>query len=176
MSKRSKAGTSKASAAKRRTIFAATYVANGENGTQAAIAAGFAEKSAHVTAARLLKDAKVLKRIEKSRGRAVERAQLTADEVLLSLARDLRFDPAKLYHQDGRMKALHELDADTRLALRGVEVDQILQEKVLVGRTVKVKFPEKTAAREQGMKHFGLYEKDNRQKPNLPPEIRLKFV
>jgi hypothetical protein len=41
---------------------------------------------------------------------------------MASLARDIHFDPARLFHEDGRPKQLHELDEPTRVALRGMEV------------------------------------------------------
>ena len=45
---------------------------------------------------------------------------------------------------------------------------------------VKYRSPDKTAAREQAMKHFGLYERDNSQKPprlvvHAPGEKPLPF-
>ncbi len=178
--KRVKAGTSKAEAAKRRKLFIEAYCTNGGNGTEAAKAAGFAPKSAECTASRLLRDAKVSEAVEARRAevlaKAQEKTQLTADEVLASLARDIRFDPAKLYDESGALKAIHEMDEDTRLALRGLEVDQIKVEGIAIGHTVKAKFPEKTAAREQGMKHFGLYKEDNAQRPALPECVLIEFV
>ena len=37
---------------------------------------------------------------------------------------------------------------------------------------IRYRSPDKNAAREQAMKHFGLYERDNKQKPfYMPPEI-----
>jgi phage terminase small subunit len=173
MTKRVKAGTSRAQAAERRKLFVEAYVTNGGNATQAAITAGFTQKSAAVRGSELVKDRNVAEAIEKRRSTALVAAQevtdLTAAEVLASLARDIRFDPAKLYNDDGSLKAIKDLDEDTRLALRSVEVDEIKEgngkERIVVGHTTKVKFPEKTAAREQGMKHFGMYERDNSQKP-----------
>ena len=90
------------------------------------------------------------------------------------MARDIRFDPAKLEHEDGTPKRLRELDEDTRLALRGYKLEETItgngKNRKIVHR-LEVKFPEKTAAREQAMKHFGLYERDNKQKPfYMPPE------
>lgn len=100
---------------------------------------------------------------------ATAKTGLTAEEVIASLARDIRFDPAKMYREDGTLKPIVEMDEDTRRALRGVEVDELYEgrgeDRVKVGHTAKVKFPEVTSAREQGMKHFGLYDADNRQKP-----------
>ena len=120
-------------------------------------ASRMAPKSVHECASRLLADRKVSARVAELRAEAAERAKISAAEVIASLARDIRFDPARLFHEDGRPKQLHELDEATRMALRGMEV--------LADGTLKYKFPEKTAAREQAMKYFGLYERDNKQKP-----------
>ena len=147
---------------------------NGGNATQAAVAAGYkkgpaAEKAGHRMSKNVLVSAELEKRRAEVLAAAQEKTQLTADEVLRSLARDVRFDPAKLYRPDGSILPIHEMDEDTRLALRGVEVDELTagsgENRSVIGQTVKVKFPEKTSAREQGMKHFGLYKKDNEQQP-----------
>ena len=58
----------------------------------------------------------------------------------------IRFDPARLFHEDGRRKELHELDDATRLAVR-VEADS--------DGNLRYKSPDKVAAREQAMKHLG---------------------
>lgn len=168
---RVKAGTSRAAAAERRRLFIEAYIANGCNATAAAIAAGFPQRSAHVRGAELVKDRKVAGELERRRAEGLAKAKLTADEVLASLARDIRFDPAKLYRPDGSLKKIHELDEDTRLALRSVEFEEITagrgENAAVIGNTVKVKFPEKTAARDQAMRHFGLYESDNKQQADL---------
>jgi hypothetical protein len=84
---------------------------------------------------------------------------------MASMARDIRFDPARLLRDDGTVKEIHELDEPTRLALR-VERD--------ADGKLKYRSPDKTAAREQAMKHFGLYERDNKQKPfYVPPVIKV---
>lgn len=120
------------------------------------------------TAMKRLKETEVVLAIERCRARtlakAQEKTQVTADEMLASLARDLKFDPAKMYDEKGVMKSIHEIDEDTRLALRGLDTDQIRKRGKVIGVSVKAKFPEKTTAREQGMKHFGLYKEDNKQK------------
>jgi phage terminase small subunit len=168
-----KGGTSRKQAAHRRNLFVEAYCTNGGNATQAAITAGYSKNGARVRGATLVTESNVADAIKARQAAALETASqqtnLTAAEVLQSLARDIRFDPAKLYNEDGTFKKVHELDEDTRLALRSVEVDEIGMgrgaERVVVGHTTKVKFPEKTAARDQGMKHFGLYKRDNEQQP-----------
>lgn len=65
----------------REAAFAAQYVAKHGNGTQAAIAAGYAPGAAHVAASRLIRRAKVKRRIE----RLTRRHEITADRVLTRL-------------------------------------------------------------------------------------------
>jgi phage terminase small subunit len=167
-------------AAARRALFVEAYFSNEEVGTKAAIAAGYSAKTAAQAASRLLKDVNVAVAIAVRRKEILDEArkksQLTVDELLESLARDLRFDPANLYDAKGNAKPIHEIDASTRLSLRGLEVTKMLDAKGKVtGYTVKARYPEKTSVREQGMRHMGLFEKDNKQKPR-GQDLRVRFV
>jgi hypothetical protein len=179
MAKPTKAGTSKQAAAQRKRFFAYAYVANGRNGTQAAITAGCPTRGAAVAAARMLKDTKVLKIIAEIAEKALEKAQFTSEEAILSMARAVRFDPRKLYTpvfdadgnpmKDGRgrqmMRMLEtwELDDDTALAIQSIEYDEIKTGGEAIGRTVKLKVCDRNTARDQAHKYFGHYEKDNEQ-------------
>jgi len=164
---RAKAGTSKVRAAQRKALFVEAYITNGGNAAKAAIAAGYSKKSARFTARDLIADPHVSLQIQLRQKEVLKKAKLTSGEAMASLARDLRFDPARLYNADGSLKSILKMDEDTRLALRGLEITFIRDGKgKVIRRTAKVKFPEKTAAREQAMKHFGLYEKDNDQLGN----------
>ena len=102
-------------------------------------ASRMAAKTVHECASRVLADRKVSARVAELRAEAAERAKISATEVIASLERDIRFDPARLFHEDGRRKELHELDEATRLALR-VERD--------ADGNLKYRSPDKTAARE----------------------------
>ena len=144
-------------------------------------ASRMAAKTVHECASRILADRKVSARVAELRVEAAERAQVTATQVMASLARDLNFDPARLFHEDGRPKRLHELDLDTRLAVRSYTVEPVMKgsgkRAKIIGYKFAAKFPEKTAAREQAMKHFGLYERDNKQKPfYVPPKLVIVGV
>jgi phage terminase small subunit len=86
----------------------------------------------------------------------LDAAKLAADEVIMSAARVIRFDPRKLVDEKGKPKMLHELDEATALALTSVDFDGNVISKVRV---------DKTAAREQLMKHLGMFKGDNQQKP-----------
>jgi phage terminase small subunit len=63
----------------RQQAFIAHYLSNGGNGTQAAIAAGYARSSASVTASELLAKAKIKKRLTAEKAVEAERLGLDAD-------------------------------------------------------------------------------------------------
>ena len=72
-----------------------------------------------------------------------------------------------LYNADGSMKKITELADDVALELEGVDIEQVMRrrkgsksDKVVNVTTAKVNFPKKSSARDQAMKHFGLYAKD----------------
>jgi hypothetical protein len=152
-------GTATASAKEKRDIFIAAYNANGRNGTQAAISAGFAVKSANVTANKLLKEEYVKNAIAVVKEESIRKYNLTKDSVLMQLAAMVNFDLGKLEHSDGRVKKLSEMDEETRLALSSMEVNQIGGEDGVV-RVIKYKAFDKLGAVSQAMKHLGLMPKE----------------
>lgn len=158
-----KQGTSKAAAEARRKMFVEAYFANGGNATQAAVEAGYSQQSAAQQGARLLKDVKISAAIQARREALVGKYELTSEMVMRSIVQELTFDPAKLYNDDGSLKALHELDEDTRMVLAGVEFVQFgsLEAPVFAR---KVKWAQRHQAREHAMKFLGMFERDNRQK------------
>ena len=169
-----KAGTSKQAAVDRKKLFAEAYIANGGNASEAAKSAGYAESSAGVTGCRLLKDAQVRLILDERQSALANKYELTAEAIIKSIAQELHFDPANLFNEDGSVKSLVEMDADTRMALVSIETLQLGgPEGPAIIR--KIKWATKHQAREQAMKHLGMFEKDNGQKA---PELNLevKFV
>jgi len=171
---RVKPGTTKEAAETRKRMFAEAYIANGENATDAARAAGFSAHTAGSQGSRLLKDLKVQALIAERRAQLLNKLELTTEAVLRNLAQAVYFDPRKLFHQDGRAKLPHELDDDTAAAINGMEVE------VLGGKVTGMKFKavEKNAARDQAMKHLGLFKADNTQRTLLGdvPREKLKAI
>lgn len=78
------------------------------NGTQAAIRAGYAPRSADVTAARLLGNAKVVAAITAAQAERSQRTKIDADWVLARLAAETSADIADLYDETGRVKPIHD--------------------------------------------------------------------
>lgn len=167
-----KAGAGAASASARRTLFVEAYIANGNNATQAAIASGLSPKTAGSTGQRMLKHAEVQQKLAERQTQLAEKFSLRTEDVIRNLSQALYFDPRKLYRADGSLKAITELDDDTAAALAGLEVVEMaggakitteggLQHVAMF--TKKVKWLDKNVAREQAIKHLGLYERDNEQ-------------
>lgn len=119
--------------------FVAEYLVNGGKGQAAAIAAGYAPKNAKVTASRLLKRAHIMANLEQRNERVLHRAEVTAAEVIEGFARIARADIRKLYHADGSLKEIHELDDDTAAAIAGIEQEDIRAGAVKVGTLRKIK-------------------------------------
>lgn len=163
---KTKASSSKQAAADRRHAFVEAYITNGGNATQAALTAGFAPKSAYSQGHNLLKHHETIRMLEERRKNLAQKYELTTENVLKSLAQAVHFDPRRLYNADGSLKPIHELDEDTAMALSGFEVIEMgarKDEDAPIGVTKKVKWLDKNAARDQAMKHLGLFEKDNSQ-------------
>lgn len=158
--KRVKAGTRKAAAAERRRLFVEAMIENGGNATRAAIDAGFAPRSARVTGSQLLADPNIARVIAERVKEALDKAKLTSDEVLRNLACAVRFDPRKLYRDDGSLKDVIELDDETAMALAGIDVTEEFSNegegRELSGYTKKIKWCDKNVARDQALKYFKL--------------------
>ena len=133
----------------------------------------------HRCAHELLQNPIVIARIKELQADAAKNVGLTVEKVLRNLVDAIDFDPRKLYHEDGRLKAVHELDADTASVLAGIEVVEMAGGAKIGGDagiehvpmyTKKLKWLDKNTARDQAMKHFGLYKRDNEQrKPDEKP-------
>ena len=171
--KRVKAGTSKAKAAERRALFIQAYIANGGNATQAAITAGFSPKGANAVGSRLSADVNIQRAIEDARGKTIAAAEaetgVSVERTLRELGRIVHADPRKFFKDDGSLKNVADLDDDCAAALASVEVTEEFEgrgeDREMIGYLKKVKFWDKNAAIDKAMKHLGLFEKDNTQRP-----------
>lgn len=163
VTKADKAGTSKQAAGEKKKLFAEAYIANGGNASEAAKSAGYSAKTAGVTGCRLLKDVQVQSILGERQKTLANKYELTAEAIIKSIAQDLHFDPANLFNGDGSVKAVAEMDADTRMALVSIETLQ-LGDADSPAIIRKIKWATKHQAREQAMKHLGMFEQDNKQK------------
>lgn len=130
------------------------------NGKQAAIRAGYSEKSAEVTASRLLSDVKVQARILELSQEKQERAGVDAAWLLNRLAVEAEADLADLYTEEGALKPVREWPKIWRQGLvAGLDVDEEFYtdpesgEKLLIGAVKKVRISDRVKRLELIGKH-----------------------
>lgn len=158
----------------RREHFALAY-SRDPNATQAAIAAGYSPKTADSQGQRLLKDARVLSRIAELQRPVLRKLER---EVGITLERYLRenayialADPGKLFeegpHGMDRLKPITTLPAAVRRSIASVKVRQTRPrgaDDPFEEYVTEVKFWDKGAAIDRGIRHMGGYP---REAPNI---------
>lgn len=168
---RTKGSSSPMNAAERRKQFVEALLSNGRNATQAALAVGFSPKTAHSQGSRLLHHVEVQALLSERSAALASKYELTTENVIKSLAQAVHFDPRRLFRPDGTLKHPTELDDDTAAGLSSFEVTEEFEgsgkDRLHIGYTKKVKWLDKNTAREQAMKHLGLFGEDNKQRNPL---------
>lgn len=176
-----KPGTSASAADARKIAFAEAYIANGRNGTKAAITAGLSPKTAEAQGSRLLKDVRVQALIAERSQKLAIKHELTTDSVIAELSKIVHADPRKLFAADGRMLHPTEWPDEIAGAVASVEVTEVFDSdgdggKKLIGYTKKLKLWDKNAGIDKAMKHLGLFEADNKQKAGALSELPRDMV
>jgi len=145
------------------------YMVNGEDGTEAAIFAGYSAKTATQAGSRALSHVKVQGWIEKRHQELLDDMKITTDRILKERARCAFFNPKRLLDHNGNMIPIHKLDDDTAAAIAGMDFDG--------GRVVKLKLADKNAALTSLERQRGLYKADNEQlKPDAVDPSRLDRI
>lgn len=133
------------------------------NGEQAAIRAQYSKKTARGQASRLLTNANVKDYIEKGRRRQQRKAEVTQDRVIARLSSLAFIDPADLYHTDGSLMLISEMDEEVRAALGAIDVKEYKDKRGGKTTHTKVKLTDSLAALNMLARILGMYEKDNAQ-------------
>nr|WP_309504302.1 terminase small subunit [uncultured Roseovarius sp.] len=130
------------------------------NATQAAIRAGYSEKTAYSMGQRLLKKVEVAEAIQKAKAKRSQRTEITQDKVVAELAKLGFYDIRKAVRWGAKpergddeelvypveMVASEDIDDDTAAAVSEVS---------LTAQGVKIKMADKRAALESLLKHLG---------------------
>jgi len=134
-----------------------------QNGTQAAIRAGYSRRGADVAAFRLLRNPRIARTIQMARDRRAIRTEVTADRALAECALIAFSDVGDVLDFTGtepRLRPAHEIPPYARRAISSVKVKRYVEGHGDDARTVEVtefKFWSKDAALEKLFKHFGLF-------------------
>jgi len=101
--------------------FVQEYLGNAKgNATQAAINAGYSEKTAQEQGSRLHTNEAVQFAINDRRKALREKASITQERIVEELARIAFLDPRKFFDDDGKLIDIANLDEDTARALGGL--------------------------------------------------------
>jgi len=145
------------------------------NATQAAIRAGYSEKTAKSQGQRLLTNVDIQAEIQRSIDKRSKRTEITQDRVLQEFARIAFFDPANLFDELGKPLPISQIDEDTRRAISGLDVCTIGNNDIGLGEIQKFKIANKLGALEQIGKHLGMFQgkqDDDDDKPN-PTKVEI---
>ena len=130
------------------------------NATQAAIRAGYSAKRADAIGHENLRKPEIADAVSAAMKVREKRTGITADRVLLELARIAFFDPRQLLNPDGSPKPINELDDDTAAAVAGLDIVEQFEgtgeDRVFVGYTKKFKIADKNTALTNAMRHLGM--------------------
>jgi len=128
--------------------FVAVYLANGFNGTRAAIAAGYARGNADTQASRLLAQPLIAAAVVAGKQKLLEKQEITAEWVLNGIRSVAAFDVRKLFRADGSLVPITELDAETAAGLAGFEARESHADGFHVANIKKVKHADRLRALE----------------------------
>lgn len=145
---------------KRQERFKAEYILS-LNATNAAIKAGYSEKTAYSQGQRLLKNVEIAAAIAKETGKVCTKLEISAERVLAEIAKLAFFDPRKLFESDGSPIQVHELDDETAMAVAGFEFIELFEgtgdQKHAYGLLKKYKLTDKRASLELLGKYLKLF-------------------
>jgi phage terminase small subunit len=116
------------------------------NAAQAAREAGYSQKSAEDIGRQLLRSPKVAKEIERRQAKLTAKLEVTAEAGLGGIARVAFADAGELFDGDGRLRPIHSLPDNIRMAIAGVDVFSAS------ARTAPSRRSQRSASR-QGPKH-----------------------
>jgi len=126
------------------------------NGKQACIRAGYSPKSAARQAVRLLEMPHVQKWLQDKKKVISSKLEISQSRTLLEIGRIAFADIRKAFNDDGSLKDIKDMDADTVAALAAFDIEELYADDMNIGRIKKYKFWDKVRALEMLAKHYGL--------------------
>lgn len=152
------------------------------NATQAAIGAGYSEKTAGQIGERLLKKVEIQKVIGKAQSKTAEKSEITRERWLREMACIAFLDPLDIFEDDGSVKLVKNIPENARRALGSFDVSEIFDaaegdQKSAIGLLKKIKFHSKPEALRDMGKALGFLKDGGEINVNLrfaydTPEIK----
>ena len=131
------------------------------NATQAAIRAGYSEKTAPKIGSENLQKQEVYEQIEQRRANRSEQTKINAAWVLKRLAAEAQADVADLYDDDGNLLPVKQWPLIWRQGLvAGIDVEELFdgrgEDRQRIGNLVKIKLSDRVRRLELIGKHIGV--------------------
>lgn len=90
-----------------------------------------------------------------------KRSGITLEKTLKEIAKGAFYDPRRMFNEDGTAKGINELDDIEAAAIEGFEVEEVFagrgDERMAVGRVIKVKLAKRAVSLDMLMKHLNGY-------------------
>lgn len=152
--------------------YAKEYVKCPENQTQAAINAGFSQKSAHVKASTMMRDERIQKRIAELMEERNKRLRVSADYVLLRLVEIDQMDVIDILDDEGGLKPISQWPKVWRTSISAVDINRIRMamkddEEDIESTLQKIKWPDKVKNLELIGKHVDVNAFKERMEVNV---------
>lgn len=144
-------------------MFVAEYLID-LNATQAAIRAGYSEKTAQEQSSRLLSNVMVSKAIQEAMDKRSQKTEITSEKVLSEIAKLGFADIRKVFNEYGQLLPVHLLPDDIASSVSSIEVVTSRipgSDPVEVEHTSKIKFWDKRGSLELLGKHLKLFPNQN---------------
>jgi phage terminase small subunit len=145
------------------------------NATQAAIRAGYSEKTAYCTGHENLKKPEIQIALQAKRQEIEQSTEITIERTLKEFAKLGYYDPRKLFNDDGSPKGIHELDDDTAAAIAGLDVMEVYEgtgkDRQFVGYLKKYRLADKKGALDSIGKHLGMFV----DKKEIAGELKVSY-
>lgn len=128
------------------------------NATQAAIRAGYSEKTSYSHGQRLLNDVEIQKEISKKQIERSKRTEITQDRVLLEIARLAFNDPRKAFDDNNALLPVKQWPDEVAAAVSSIKINEIKDsEGNHIGETKEIKFWDKGKQIELAGRHLGMW-------------------
>ena len=127
------------------------------NGTQAAIAAGYSEKTARTIASKLLTKVDIQVAISAAMAERGDRVQVTQDRVLREVGRIALVDPRKAFDKNNALLPPNDWPDEIAAAISSIKINEIRNsDGDLIGETKEIKFWSKPDALMLAARHLGM--------------------
>lgn len=127
------------------------------NATQAAIRAGYSEKTAAEIGYEYLRKPQIAKAVQEAMDKRVDKLEITSERVLAEIAKMAFFDVRKLFDADGAPIHITSLDDETAAAIAGLDVVTTGNQDIGFANVLKIKLADKSKNLELLGRHLKLF-------------------